>query len=88
MDTIGGIERKSLINRRQPRIKNFCQPYFLRVVDAKAVGADNKEINSVVFKNKRQHPDDKKYYNTVIKDAMRTAKKIIYGGYRDLIAGP
>ncbi len=81
-------KRKGIVKRRQPRTKDFCQPSYLRVLDAKAVGADNKQINSIVFKNKRQHPDDSKYYNTVIKDAMRTIKKILDGGYRDLITGP
>jgi hypothetical protein len=81
-------KRKGIVKRRQPRIKDFCRPSYLRLLDAKADSADNKEINSVIFKNKRQHPDDSKYYNTVIKDAMRTVKKIVDGGYRDLITGP
>jgi hypothetical protein len=61
---------------------------YLRVFDAKTVGANDKEINEVVYGNKRQDPDDPYYYNKVIRDAFDSAMKLVNGGYRDILSRP
>jgi len=78
--------RKGLINKaRRPKTQSYHWRSYLRVLDAKTVGASDKEIDEVVFCGKRTHEDDPYYYNKVVRDALKAAKKLVKGGYRDII---
>ncbi len=77
-----------MIEIRSPKTQNNLWRSYLRVLDAKIDGAENKEIDEFVFHSQRQHPDDPYYYNKIIRDALKSAKKLVEGGYRNIISGP
>jgi hypothetical protein len=82
-------KRKGLIEAfRQPKTQSDKWRSYLRVLDAKTDGASDKEIDEIVFCGKRQHPDDPYYYNKVIRDAVKSAMKLVKGGYRNILSGP
>ena len=81
-------KRKRLIKAvRRPKTQSDLWRSYLRVLDAKTVGASNKEIYEVGVFDKRQNPDDPYYYNKVIRDAFDSAMKLVNGGYRDILSG-
>jgi hypothetical protein len=80
--------RKGMIEVRKPKTQNNLWRSYLRVLDAKLDGAENKEIEKFVYHGERQNPDDPYYYSKIIRDALKSAKKIVEGGYRDIISGP
>ena len=80
-------ERKGLIEPvLKPKTQSDRWRSYLRVLDAKTVGASNKEIYEVGVCDKRQDPNDRYYYSKVIRDALISAKKLVKGGYRDISA--
>ena len=80
--------RKGIIETRKPKTSNDLWRRYLRVFDAETDGVQDKKIDELVFDGKRQNQDDPYYYNKIIRDALKSAKKLIEGGYRNIISGP
>ena len=83
-------KRKGLIESvRRPKTQSDLWRSYLRVLDAKTVGAKDKEIDEFVFHSHReQDKDDPYYYNKIIRDALKSAIKLVNGGYRDILSRP
>jgi len=60
------LVRKKKVVRKQPKSQVENWQSYLRVLDAKEDGANNRDIPSIVFKDKREeHPYDDNYYNKI-----------------------
>jgi hypothetical protein len=84
----GIYEHRGICKRRKPKTNNDLWKSYLRVLDAKTDGAANKDIDDIVFQGQRENIYDDNYHNTVIRDALKSATKLVEGGYCDIISGP
>lgn len=75
---LGGLKVKT------PRQHVSIWQRYLRILDAKAEGADNKEIASQIFpKYSNERPDYQG--NRMVKDAFKSANKLVNKGYLKLL---
>jgi hypothetical protein len=60
---------------------------YLRILDADAEGVDVKEIGEIIFPDlENDYPEKIRDQRT--KDSIKAAKKLIVGGYRNIIPLP
>ncbi len=81
-------EHRGICTLRKPKTYNDLWKSYLRVLDAKSGGADNKTIDAIVFHSQKKNVDDAYYYNKVVRDTLKSAMKLVNGGYQDIISGP
>ncbi len=80
-------EKRKIIKVRKPKTQSGLWESYVRTLDAKASKAKNKEIFEVLYSKTRQHPFDKDYHHTVVRDASDAAKELVDGGYRNIVSG-